>query len=85
MSANFLKSEFFRTTFMPVVLLLTSPLIVLALWEINILFEGSVLLWAAELPHSLFSNIPYVRRPWHRSSFFLSLIFFVPFFFFSRR
>lgn len=59
--SNFLKSDFFRTTFMPLVLLLTSPLIVLALWEINILFEGSVLLWAAELPASLFSNIPYVR------------------------
>jgi 7-dehydrocholesterol reductase len=43
---------------MPVLLLFTSPLIVMALWEINVLFEGSVLLWAAELPGSLFDNLP---------------------------
>lgn len=38
--ASLLKSDFFRTTFVPLILLFTSPLIVIALWQINILYEG---------------------------------------------
>jgi len=56
--SNLLKSETFRTIVVPLCLLVTSPAIVIALWQIRMLYDESVLQWAQQLPFSFIENIP---------------------------